>query len=135
RARSRDEPYAHLYERWNAALADGSRACGARVALDGNGGDQLFQNSDVFLADLFRSGHWLTLAREWKARPRGGFRSFFGTVVQPNMTPGLHSVATAMRRGRRLRNYLERPVAPWIDAGFAARHELENRDRAFTGRS
>jgi len=134
RARARDEPYAHLYERWNGALADGSRACGARVALDGNGGDQLFQNSDVFLADLFRSGRWLTLAHEWRARPRGGFRSFFGIVVQPNMSPALHSVATALRGGRRLRSYLERPIPPWIDARFAGHHDLENRDRASAAR-
>ena len=134
RARSRDEPYAHLYERWNAALADGSRACGARVALDGNGGDQLFQNSDIFLADLFRAGRWVTLAREWKARPRGGFRSFFATVVQPNMSPALHSVATVLRSGRRLKNYLERPIPSWVDAKFLAQHDLENRDRGFVAR-
>ncbi len=134
RAERRDEPYAHLYERWNAALASGTRACGSRIALDGNGGDQLFQNSDIFLADLFRRGRWLRLAREWPARPRGGFRPFFSTVVQPNLTPWLHGVATRIRGGRRLRNYLERPIPSWIDPDFATRHNLEERDLEYVGR-
>lgn len=134
RAERRDEPYAHLYERWNAALAVGSRACGAQIALDGNGGDQLFQNSDIFLADLFRRGRWLRLAREWRARPRGGFRPFFSTVIQPNMTPWMHDLATRIRGGRRLKHFLERGLPPWVDADFAVRHSLEERDLEYVGR-
>lgn len=134
RAERRDEPYAHLYERWNGALAAGTRACGSRIALDGNGGDQLFQNSDIFLADLFRSGRWLRLAREWPARPRGGFRPFFSLAIQPNLPPWLHALATRIRGGRRLKHYLERPVPTWVDADFAARHDLEGRDIEYVGR-
>src|SRR5690606_32351427 len=109
----------------------GSRQVGARIALDGNGGDQLFQNSDVFLADLFRQGHWLTMAREWRARPRGGFRPFFATVIQPNLTPGLLELAKRMRSGRPLIHYLQRPTAEWLEPDFVQQHALLDRDRAF----
>jgi asparagine synthase (glutamine-hydrolysing) len=127
---SRDEPYKHLYESWNASLAKGSRAVGARVALDGNGGDQLFQNTDVFLADLFREGKWLTLRREWPQRERGGFREMFSTVIQPNLGPGLLRVAKVLRRGRPLRHYLEREMPWWLNGDFVRRTNLRERDLA-----
>ncbi|MBA3556935.1 MAG: hypothetical protein H0W29_19595, partial [Gemmatimonadales bacterium] len=47
RAAGRDEPFAHAFEMGNRALARGTRAMGSRVALDGVGGDQLFQVSPV----------------------------------------------------------------------------------------
>ena len=131
RAAARDEPYAHLYDKWNTALAEGTRACGSRIALDGNGGDQLFQNSDVFLADLFRRGQWIALAREWPARRRGGFRSFFSTVLQPNLPSPVLRFAGALRGGRPLKPYLQRPLAEWIQPNFAARHALLERDADF----
>lgn len=134
RAAERDEPYAHLYERWNGALAAGSRACGARIALDGNGGDQLFQNSDVFLADLLRRGRWVSLAREWPARPRGGFREFFAAAIQPNLGPAALRAAKLLRRGRPLRHYLDRGIPAWIQPDFAARHRLAERDHELLGR-
>jgi len=128
RAAHRDEPYAHLYGRWNTALADGSRQNGARVAFDGNGGDQLFANSDVFLADLFRQGQWRTLAREWKARPRGGPRAFFSSVVQPTLPAWALRTVAALRGGQRLRHYLERRMPEWIEPEFAVRERLAERD-------
>lgn len=130
----RDQPFAHLYEHWNRALARAARASGARVALDGNGGDQLFQNTDIFLADLARSGRWITLAREWRARPRAGFRAFFRWAIQPNLPPFALRAARTLRRGRRLRHYLERHIPAWIDRDFARRHDLAGRDAPFLGR-
>jgi asparagine synthase (glutamine-hydrolysing) len=134
RALDRDQPFVHLYEHWNRALATGSRACGSRVAFDGNGGDQLFQNSDVFLADLLRKGKLLRLAHEWRARSRGGFRNFFAWAIQPNLGKPLLDLAALMRGGRRLRHYLERPVPNWLDPKFVARHCLVERDLEFVGR-
>lgn len=134
RAAGRDEPYRHLYENWNAALAAGSRASGSRVALDGNGGDQLFQNSDVFLADLFRQGKWLTVAREWPTRPRGGYREMFATVIQPNLGPFLLKAASWARGGRPLHHYLERKIPPWIRGNFVTENELAERDLEFLTR-
>lgn len=131
RAAVRDEPYAHLYEKWNGALAKGSYATGSRIALDGNGGDQLFQNSDIFMADLFRQGRWATLAREWPARKRGGARQFFSQVIHPNLGPRAVQAVELGLRGRRLRHYLERSVPDWVDGGFTSRHSLKSRDLDF----
>lgn len=130
RAAERDEPFAHAFEMGNRALAAGSRAVGARVALDGVGGDQLFQVSNIYLADLLRTGRWHALAREWrlKGMSGSGFRSFFRWAVQPLLPPSLLAAAAILRRGRPLRGYLERSLPEWIDRGFARRHGLVERE-------
>ena len=134
RAAARDEPFAHAYEMWHRALARGARAAGAHVAFEGGGGDQLFQVSEIFLADLLRRGRWVELTREWREKGmRGsGFRSFFRWAVQPNLPGAALRAAAWMRRGRRLVGYLERIPPPWIDRGFARAHRLEERERAHT---
>ncbi len=105
-ARRRDEPFAHPYQEWNRALARGARAAGARITLTGNGGDQFFSVSPVFLADLFRAGRWITLGREARAlgmaRPRA-YRELFHWAVQPNLPAPLQRLAAGLRRGRPLR--------------------------------
>ena len=62
-AAERAEPAAHPFELWHRSLARGTRATNSRVALEGVGGDQLFQVSEVFLADLLRAGRPTELAR------------------------------------------------------------------------
>jgi asparagine synthase (glutamine-hydrolysing) len=115
RAATRDEPAAHAYENWNRALARGSRGVGARVALDGNGGDQLFQVSPVFLADLFRTARWTAFAREWRALGLHGFSDVFQWALKPMLAPVLLDVATALRRGRRLHGTYERWMPSWMN--------------------
>lgn len=134
RAARRDEPFSHPFEMWHRALARGTRAVGARVALDGYGGDQLFQLSEVFFADLLRAGRWGELAREWREKGmRGtGFRNFFRWAVQPQLPPALLALARLLRGGRPLVGYLERRPAPWLDERFVRRSRLEERERAFT---
>lgn len=129
RAPLRDEPFAHAFEMGNRSLAAGSRAVGARVALDGVGGDQLFQVSGVYLADLLRTGRWISLAREWRERGmRGsGWRSFFREAMQPNLPPPLLRAAALMRRGRPLHAPLERPLPEWMDERFIREHNLRER--------
>jgi asparagine synthase (glutamine-hydrolysing) len=131
RAASRDEPFAHGFEMFNRRLAETSRDLGARVAFTGVGGDPLFALSPVFLADLLRGGQWIELAREWKLRSKRGrhYRQFFRWAVQPLLTEAMLRAATILRRGRPLRGYLERPVAPWMNADFARRHGLAQRER------
>lgn len=132
RAAAREAPFAHAFEMGNRALSAGSRAVNARVALDGVGGDQLFQVSEIFLADLLRTGRWTTLAREWrlKGMSGSGFRNFFRWAVQPALPSPLHALATALRGGRRLRGHLERVAPPWMDERFMRAHGLVERERA-----
>ena len=136
RAATRAEPFAHPYEMWHRALARGCRAVGARVALDGIGGDQLFQVSDVYLADLLASGRWVALAREWRAKglTGTGFRNFFRSAVQPALPSFALHLAARLRGGRPLVNYLERQVPQWLRADFVRRHALVERERALNPR-
>jgi asparagine synthase (glutamine-hydrolysing) len=131
RAAARDEPFAHAFEMMNRALAAGSRASGARVAFDGVGGDQLFQVSEVYFADLLRAGRLRTLAREWRGKGLSGrgARTFFRWAVQPLLPHALLDAAAFLRGGRPLRGYLERTVPPWIDRRFAAEHGLAASER------
>jgi asparagine synthase (glutamine-hydrolysing) len=128
RAAERDGPYAHTYEHWNRALAQASRAAGARVAFDGNGGDQLFAVSDVYLSDLFREGRWFELAREWR-RKGGGTRlkPFLEWAVVPAMPLGLVRGVQRLR-GRARAHYLERAIPTWVPTQFSARHQMRERD-------
>lgn len=123
-----DEPFRHLYAQWNRALAEGSRAAGSRIALDGNGGDQIFQLSPIYLADLLRAGRWLELGREWRALGGKGFRPFFRTAIQPNLPASLLALTTWIRGGRRLRSYVERWTPSWFDKAFLERTRLADRD-------
>ena len=111
----RDEPNAHAYENFSRALARGSRAIGAHVAFDGNGGDQLFQISATYLADLLRTGRWIGLAEEWRALRFTGFKTFFRVAVQPNLPSLLLDAATAFRGGRRLHGTYERWMPSWTN--------------------
>ena len=128
-AMGRDEPFAHVFEHWNRALARGSRAVGSHVALHGNGGDQLFQVSLVYLADLVRSGRMLAVARECRARGVRDARTLFRWAIQPLLPAEALDAAAALRRGRPLRGYLERDVPAWINADFARRHAFHERAR------
>lgn len=136
RAAERDEPFAHPFEMWHRSLARGTRATECRVALEGVGGDQLFQVSEVFFADLLRTGRWAELMREWKAKGMTGtgFRNFFRWAIQPNLPRPALELATLVRGGRPLIGYLERTLPPWIDRRFARDHELDSRDRRYAPR-
>lgn len=128
RAAAADEPPAHPYELWNAALARGTRALGGRVALDGCGGDNLFQVSDVVLADFLRAGRLLSFARGAEARKGMGWRYIARMGVLPLLPDGVVRTLERMA-GRRLpRHYMEHAAAPWVRREFLAAHGL--RDRA-----
>jgi len=133
-AAQRDLPFAHAFESLNRALAAGSRATGTRVALDGIGGDQLFQVSDVYLSDLLRTGRWQALAREYRLKRMGsaGFRSFFRWAMQPLLSGPVRQAAGFLRGGRPLRGQLERPVPDWIEPSFLSRTGLRERERRHT---
>jgi asparagine synthase (glutamine-hydrolysing) len=124
-AAARDEPYGHTFEHWLRALARGSRAEGARVALDGDGGDLLFAATRIYLADLVRTGRLNEFRREWRATglSQAGPAALFPLVARPLLRLWAGRVAERIR-----------PAAPggsvdvslpdWIDRGFARRHKL-----------
>lgn len=129
RAAATDEPPAHLYELWNVALARGTRALGSRVALDGAGGDQLFQVSDILMADFLRAGRWGELLRHARARGLNAKRTL-RAAGQP-LVPRWVLRAAQAATGRRLPlHYLERPMARWMRRDFVTRYALRERDLA-----
>ena len=115
RARMRDEPFYHTYELWNRELARGCRAQDARIGLNGNGGDYWFSTSPIFLADLFRQGHWGEFRREWRSLwgPLSWYR-VFKVAVQPNLSPRLLSLLALLRGGRPIAEAYARKVPPWL---------------------
>lgn len=128
RAAESDEPPAHLYELWNRALARTTRAAGARIALDGCGGDQLFQVSDIILADHLRAGRWREAIRHARARQRG-WKHFVRFGVMPLVPAGVLGAAEHVL-GRDLpRHHFEREVAPWMRREFVRAQRLRERDR------
>ena len=114
RAALTDEPPVHLYELWNRELARGSRAIGARVALDGCGGDNLFQVSDVILADLLRTGRLIEFARRARSRRGMGWKYLAKAGVLPLLPDSLVRGGERLI-GRRLpRHYMEHRPADWV---------------------
>lgn len=114
RRAARDEPYRHLYEPWNRCLSRRARSLGARVVLDGIGGDQLFQVSDIYLSDLFWTGRWMRLFREWRQKPYSFRQVFPRLVVLPGMPRPLTRLVEIMARRERLPHYFDLPVPRWI---------------------
>jgi len=134
RAAASDEPPMHLYETWNRALARGSRACDSRVALDGCGGDHLFQVSDIYLADLLRRGALPRLAREVSGKRHRGLPYLLRSTVEPLLPLPVSRLTRAMFGWSPPRHYLERPLPAWVRPDFEARHGLAERDRSFLPR-
>src|SRR5713101_4644866 len=114
-AAARDEPYEPLYETINRALARGSRALGTHLAFDGWGGDQLFAADLSYLADLFRTGRWVTLMRDWRTNGGGGLREFCRWAIRPTLPPVALRAASMLRGGRRVYGHLERWMPAWMD--------------------
>lgn len=126
-AARRDDVVAHMYEHWNRALARGARDVGARVAFDGNGGDQLHQVSPVYFADLLRRGRWAELWRDARALRLAQRDQLLRFAVIPALPPAVHALVARLR-GRPLRRHLQRPLPAWISRDFARTHRLVERE-------
>jgi asparagine synthase (glutamine-hydrolysing) len=130
RAAESDEPPAHLYERWNVALARGTRRLGGHIALDGCGGDNLFQVSDVVMADALRRGRVPSAVRMARARRPLGWRYLVRHALIPLVPAGLlRALSRVVRRNVPL-HYMEMDRASWVPARFVRRHGLRERDLA-----
>lgn len=126
----RSQAFAQPFEGLTRALARASAATGSGVALDGYGGDFLFQVSPAYLADLFKRGRVAKLWRDWRALGRSDWRALFRWAVQPTLPTALLTAAKALRGGRPLFGPLDRTTPPWIRGGFVREHGLLERARA-----
>lgn len=126
---SREEPFAHAYEPWNRAITRGARSVGARVVLDGVGGDQLFQVSDVYLSDLFRRGRWIELSRQWRGRGGTGVRAFYRWAVRPALPDALTRAVALVRGMSPAGRPFDRRAPFWFRQQFLASHGVMERER------
>jgi asparagine synthase (glutamine-hydrolysing) len=128
---ARDDCLAHAFEMFNRALFHRAAGLGARVVLDGNGGDQLFQVSDALLADLFWTGRWLQLRREWVSKGAGGSgaRNFFRWAVKPGLPYPALAALGHLRGGPRLYDWRWKEIPDWISRDFSRRSGLQERER------
>jgi len=111
------DPFVHVFTGWLRGLARAASESGARVSFSGYGGDQLFQTSDVFLADLLRRGHLLALGREWMhPRWRGETANFLRWAVKPALPVGIRATLASLRGGNSSRSHLDRSTPPWATA-------------------
>lgn len=123
RARERDDPFAHTFDVVNRTLAAATAAGGDHVALDGYGGDPLFEVSRLFAADLLLDGDpsgW------WRAVRGAGYDA--AAVLRWGALPALPEwcwEAVEAARGRPLGRPYRYPLVSWLTR--AARAELEAR--------
>ena len=114
RARLRDDPMVQPFESTVRRLSKETRDLGARVALDGFGGDHLFLVSGgVVLAEHLFRGRWAELFRAWRGWP-GSARAFLRICVLPNISPEVREWISAVR-GRQLEGFWDRTRPEWIN--------------------
>jgi asparagine synthase (glutamine-hydrolysing) len=120
RTRWSAEPFGQPFEGLSRALARKARSVGASVALDGYGGDFLFQVSRVYLSDLIAAGRLVQAVREWRSMDGGkeGRRGFFHYALRPLLPRWANRAVALARSGRTLRASMERIPPPWIRAEF-----------------
>jgi asparagine synthase (glutamine-hydrolysing) len=131
RVASRDEPHVHVFEEWMRAVSRASRKVDARVALNGHGGDFLFQVSSVYLADMLAHGRVISLAREMRAqgvRFKSAARPLFKWGVQPLLPAPMLRLAEKVR-GRPIYGHFDRPIPSWYRAEFSRSHGIAERAR------
>ena len=118
-AASADIPFQHAFENWLRALLGATARQESRVALYGDGGDQLFAVSTVFLRDLFSDGRWRELRREWRAFGGAGIRGLWSSVARPAL-----SEHARIARGRSAPTIA---FPAWLNREFVARESLAER--------
>lgn len=124
RASVRDDPFAHTFAPVNRALAVSTAQCGAHVALDGHGGDALFEVSNVYLADLLRAGDLREWLRAWRASGLRGWKGAVRWGVLPALPAWTWTAAERVRR-RPLARAFHYETAAWLTA--SAREAVTSR--------
>ena len=126
RARLRDDPLAMAFEGQLRELSKAARDLGARVALDGLGGDHLFQvSSAAVIADHFFYGRWGKLLGAWRTWPLP-IRQFARASLLPHLSSPVRGWIGAVR-GKPMEGYWDEQTAPWIvpNPRFEAEREPE----------
>ena len=119
-AAGHDDPFQHAFERWSRVMLAAVRRTPSHVVFTGDGGDQLFAVSRVFMRDLFARGQWTELQREWQSFGARGTRAFLDEVARP-------AVRGLTRRGRRVGKPQFGPPS-WIRDDFVAASGLIDRE-------
>lgn len=129
RTRWSAEPFAAPFEGLTRALAKTGRALESSIALDGYGGDFLFQVSRVYLSDLVARGRVTKALRDWRDMDAAneGLRGFFHYGMQPLLPRWATSALRAVRGSQSFRTSMQRTAPPWIDQGFLREHGLIER--------
>jgi asparagine synthase (glutamine-hydrolysing) len=113
RARKHDDPMMQTFEGQMRYLARSSRELGARVVLDGFGGDHIFHvSSAAVIADHLFFGRLGGLWQEW-TEWHGTPRSFARLAILPLLSDGARDWIGTVR-GRPMDGFWDRGFPPWI---------------------
>jgi len=127
-ARNRDQPFVHLFDTWNAALAEASHSAGARVALGGDGGDQLFQSAPIHLADLARTLRPIQLLREYRGLGGRSARGLMRWALMPLVPRPIARFYEGFK-GIPFQDTMRVAPPAWVPRDFVKRHALLDRNR------
>ena len=114
RASVRDDPRVSPFETQIRSMCRVTRELGARVALDGAGGDHLFTVSTAaVMADHLRSGRIAPLWREWRGWGSRHPWTFVRSVLLPQLSPAVLQWIGSVR-GRPLSGFWDSAIPAWV---------------------
>ena len=129
-ARDREDPFRAEFSGLHRGLSEASVRMGARVAFTGAGGDQVFDGSFAYWADLLRAAKLRTLRDEWRAWRKPGGRFFYRWALKPLIPRGLYPFIGLLRGGKVPLAEFARPISPILDRKFVRVSGLEDRERS-----
>ena len=129
-AAARDDAFGHIFHRILRTEMATGRKLGARVVLDGHGGDFLFAVSTGYYADLLRVGSWIELAREWRANGGGTWGDFARSAVKPTLPANALSLISRWRSRPIHPPGFSRLPADWFRRDFVRQADLLQRELA-----
>ncbi len=109
----RDDVMAHSFESMMRTLSRQSRALGARIALEGAGGDHLFHVSDTVLADHLFFGRWGVLLEALRARRQWPWKDLVRAFVMPHLSDDVVRWIGDLR-GRSIPNFWDASGPTWV---------------------
>jgi asparagine synthase (glutamine-hydrolysing) len=114
RVAKREDPYAHTFEQMNRSLGRVARGLGARIALDGHGGDLLFQVSQSCVAELLLAGDLVGWRRMLKEGDYRTWQQILRWGVAPALPESVWRFVDAFRP-QPLHRSFEQTMPDWIN--------------------